>query len=236
MIPLLRVDDVHVSYGRTPALRGVSFVVRAGELVSFLGPNGAGKTTLLRAISGLAPISQGFVELSGRDITKLNTWKTAQQGIAHVPQGRRCFVNLTVAENLALGARKARRAEIKDRVASVCKHFPMLAEKSRQLAGQLSGGQQQMLAVARALMSQPTVLLIDEPSLGLAPAVVKSLGPILTGLAGETGTAVILAEQNVGLASACTSTTYVLRGGVCVLSGPVEEIKPRLMSLYSGKE
>jgi branched-chain amino acid transport system ATP-binding protein len=233
-MPLLEVDNLFVSYGNVPALRGVTLQFEPGEVVSILGPNGAGKTTLLRALAGVERVKSGRATLGGRVITDLPAWRIARQGLAHVPQGRRCFSSLTVEENLMLGGAQLNRADLTSRVEEVFVYFPALLEKRRQMAGELSGGQQQMLAIGRALVSRPRVLMVDEPSLGLAPTIIKSLGPILLRLAKEEGTAVILAEQNVGLASLCSETGYILTNGRVAIQGKIVDLAPNLMEIYTG--
>jgi branched-chain amino acid transport system ATP-binding protein len=234
--PLLLVEDVHIAYGRSPAVNGVSIAVERGEVVALLGPNGAGKSSLLRGISGVARIVRGAVLLAGKDITSYPEWRRARLGVALVPQGRRCFPQLSVRDNLVLGGGTIKKSEFSRRVEDVYEYFPALRTKAGQAAGELSGGQQQMLAIGRALMARPDVLMIDEPSLGLAPAVVKSLAPILQSLAAQRQMAVLLAEQNIGLATACSTSGYVLRSGVCVLRGSLADIAPRLMSVYTGTD
>lgn len=231
---LLEIVDARVSYGNIPALRGVSLAVESGEVVSILGPNGAGKTTLLRMLAGVERMQSGSISLGGQDIHSLPAWKISRLGLAHVPQGRRCFSSLSVEENLILGGVQLRRAELVTRINEAFKYFPALQEKKDQMAGELSGGQQQMLAICRALISRPRVLMIDEPSLGLAPTIVKSLGPILSRLASEEGTAIILAEQNVGLASLCSEMGHILINGRFVLQGIISDLAPNLMEIYTG--
>jgi branched-chain amino acid transport system ATP-binding protein len=232
--PLLSVDRLHVKYGTVPAVRGVSLKVDAGEVVCILGPNGAGKSTLLRAVSGLVASSSGEVRLAGSVLDRRTAWSAASQGVAHVPQGRRCFPNLTVEENMILGAYHVEARQLKSRLQGLYEAFPVLEEKRRRPAAHLSGGQQQMLAIARALMSAPRVLMLDEPSLGLAPLIVKFLAPVLLEQAATHGTAVLLAEQTSSLAAICASRGYVMHGGVFTIDGSIHEIGDRLVAEYFG--
>jgi branched-chain amino acid transport system ATP-binding protein len=216
---VLRLDAVEAGYGDVVAVRSVSLEVRAGEIVALIGSNGAGKTTTLRAIAGLLPLRRGRVELDGRPLAGLGPAAIVQAGVAHVPEGRQLFPTMTVAENLELGARtregRARRAET---LARVFELFPRLAERRAQLAGTLSGGEQQMVAIGRALMARPRLLMLDEPSLGLAPVVV---GAIFANLAAinRDGLTILLVEQNVLRALRCSHRAYVLENGVVTLSG-----------------
>jgi branched-chain amino acid transport system ATP-binding protein len=217
---VLRLDAVETGYGDVTAVRGVSLEVRAGEIVALIGSNGAGKTTTLRAIAGLLPLRQGRIELDGRRISGLGPAAIVAAGVAHVPEGRQLFPTLTVRENLELGARtpegRARRAETLARVFAL---FPRLSERPRQLAGTLSGGEQQMVAIGRALMARPRLLMLDEPSLGLAPVVV---GAIFANLAAinRDGLTILLVEQNVLRALRVSQRAYVLENGAITLAGP----------------
>jgi branched-chain amino acid transport system ATP-binding protein len=234
--PLLAVNGLHVRYGSVPAVRGVSLEIAAGEIICILGPNGAGKSTLLRAISGLVAAWSGEVRFSGAALDRRNPWSAASNGVAHVPQGRRCFANLTVEENLILGAYQCESKQLSSRLRVTYETFPILRDKRRQMAGQLSGGQQQTLAIARALMSEPKVLMLDEPSLGLAPLVVRSLAPVLQQQAKANGMAILLAEQTTTLASICAPRGYVMHGGLFTLEGPTHEIGERLIAEYFGSD
>jgi branched-chain amino acid transport system ATP-binding protein len=222
MAPLLELEDVHARYGPVQALRGVSLSVGEGEVVAVLGGNGAGKTTTLRAISGLVTTS-GEVRFAGERITRAAAEQVARAGIAHVPEGRGIFRELSVHENLRLGAylRRDGFAEDYDRVRS---HFPWLEKRRDQQAGTLSGGEQQMLAIARALMSRPRLLLLDEPSLGLAPIVVREIFRILDDLNEREGLAVLVVEQNAKLALRSSSRAYVLEVGRVALEGTSTEL------------
>jgi len=210
---VLEARDVHAGYGDVQILSGVSFAVAGGEIVALVGPNGAGKTTLLRAVMGLLPLRRGAVTWEGRPIHAAPTHRIVEQGIALVPEGRRLFARMTVEENLLLGAFAPRalqaRGEGLERVFQI---FPRLAERRRQLAGSLSGGEQQMVAIGRALMSRPRLLLLDEPSLGLAPRVVEGILEVLRQIHRE-GVGVFLVEQNVQASLALADRGYVLENG-----------------------
>ncbi|MBI2494896.1 MAG: ABC transporter ATP-binding protein, partial [Candidatus Rokubacteria bacterium] len=197
---LLTLEDVHAAYGPVAALAGLDLAVRPGELVCLIGANGAGKSSTLRAISGLLRAGRGRIVFDGREIGGLEPAEILRAGIAHCPEGRRVFPHLTVDENLAMGAyvRRDRRA-VTDDLERVCEHFPILAERRRQMAGTLSGGEQQMLAIARALMARPRLMLFDEPSLGLAPTVVETTFGIIADIR-RRGTTVLMVEQNAYLA------------------------------------
>ena len=216
---MLRLDAVEAGYGDVTAVRSVSLDVRAGEIVALIGSNGAGKTTTLRAISGLLPLRQGRVELDGRRISGLGSAAVVAAGIAHVPEARQLFPTMTVRENLELGARtaegRARRAET---LGHVFELFPRLSERQRQVAGTLSGGEQQMAAIGRALMARPRLLMLDEPSLGLAPVVVATIFANLTAI-NRDGLTILLVEQNVLRALRVSHRAYVLENGSITLSG-----------------
>ena len=234
---LLRVDNLDVFYGPVQALRGVSLSVGEGERVAILGANGAGKTTALRAVSGLLAPRTGRIELAGRDITGLPAWDVVRCGLAHLPEGRDLFPELSVEENLKFGYWPHRRdkAGLRRRMELVVDHFPILAARAAQAAGTLSGGEQQMLGVARALMSNPRLLVIDELSLGLAPRIVAQIFSIVEEVNRE-GTAVLLVEQFVHMALGGTDRAYVLAKGEVVLEGPSRELlsDPALVSGYLG--
>ena len=216
---MLRLEGVEAGYGDVTAVRAVSLEVRAGEIVALIGANGSGKTTTLRAVSGLLPLRQGRVELDGRRIDGLGPAAVVAAGVAHVPEGRQLFPTMTVLENLELGARtaegRARRPETLSRVFAL---FPRLAERQRQLAGTLSGGEQQMVAIGRALMARPRLLMLDEPSLGLAPVIVGTIFANL-GAINRDGLTILLVEQNVLRALRLSHRAYVLETGRVVLSG-----------------
>ena len=224
MPPLLRLDGLEAGYGDLVAVRDVSLEVHPGELVALIGSNGAGKTTTLRAISGLIRPRRGVVELDGARIDGLSSWVIVARGIAHVPEGRQLFPSMTVRENLELGARTAEsrrhRPETLDQVYAL---FPRLAERATQLAGTLSGGEQQMTAIGRALMARPRLLMLDEPSLGLAPVVVSAIFENLV-VINRAGTTVLLVEQNVLRALRLCARAYVLENGTVALAGTREAL------------
>ena len=235
---LLRVEDVDVHYGNVQALRGVSLEVEAGEMVALLGANGAGKTSTLRVISGLLRPTRGSVKLDSQPIEGMPAHRVVGLGVAHLPEGRELFPSLTVLENLRLGywSRRASKGQYEARLDRVMEHFPRLRERSSQAAGSLSGGEQQMLVMGRALMSSPRLLLADELSLGLAPMVVQLLFEILRGINAE-GTAVLLVEQFVHLALQHTDRAYVLAKGRVVLAGDSADLRsdPALLQSYLGE-
>ena len=220
MAPLLELEDVRARYGSVQALDGVSLSVGEGEVVAVLGGNGAGKTTTLRAISGLVTTS-GDVRFAGERITRAPPERVARAGIAHVPEGRGTFAELTVWENLRLGAYTVRQPDFDDALA----YFPWLAERRQQQAGTLSGGEQQMLALARALVSRPRLLLLDEPSLGLAPLVVREIFAIVRRLNEERGLTVLVVEQNAVVALDSSHAGYVLEAGRVALAGSSAELR-----------
>ena len=234
---LLKVTDLVVSYGGIEALKGISFEVDQGQIVTLIGANGAGKSTTLRTISGLVPPKEGRIYFEGRDITDLNTQKIVETGIAMVPEGRRVFANLTVLENLRIGAYLRKDKEvIEEDIAYVYDLFPRLKERSWQLAGTLSGGEQQMLAVGRAVMTRPKLIMMDEPSLGLAPLVVKDIFKIIRTLK-ETGMTVLLIEQNANAALHACDFAYVMETGRITTSGTGEELlaSEAIQEAYLGK-
>ncbi len=209
---MLRVNDLHVSYGATPVLRGVTLSVDSGEIVSVIGRNAAGKTTLFKAVMGLIPACSGTLSLDAQDLTSLPAHQRARRGLGYVPQGRMIFADLTVHENLLIGAdldRKRGRA----RIEAVLQGFPRLAERRRQLGGTLSGGEQQMLAHGRALVSDPKMLLLDEPTAGLQPSIVAEIAEWLRAINAETGLPMILVEHNVEMVAALSSRVYVMDKG-----------------------
>ena len=227
MEPLLRVRDLEAHYGRIRALKDVSLEVPAGSVVALLGANGAGKTTTLRAISGLLRPTRGAVEFDGRRIDRLSAEQRVRAGIAHVPEGRQVFPELTVRENLRLGAYTRRdRDGIAADLQRVYGYFPILRERSGQLAGTLSGGEQQMLAIGRALMAKPRLLLLDEPSLGLAPLLVKQIFAIIAEIR-AAGTTVLLVEQNVHMALVVADYGYVLETGRVALADSSAALRRR---------
>ena len=234
---LLKVTDLVVSYGGIEALKGISFEVDQGQIVTLIGANGAGKSTTLRTISGLVPPKDGRIYFEGRDITDFNTQKIVETGIAMVPEGRRVFANLTVLENLRIGAYLRKdKAEIEEDINYVYDLFPRLKERSWQLAGTLSGGEQQMLAVGRAVMTRPKMIMMDEPSLGLAPLVVKDIFKIIQTLK-STGMTVLLIEQNANAALHACDYAYVMETGRITTSGTGEELlaSEAIQEAYLGK-
>jgi len=237
MSSLLKVTDLVVSYGGIEALKGISFEVGQGQIVTLIGANGAGKSTTLRTIAGLVPHKEGRIYYEGRDITDLNTQKIVESGIALVPEGRRVFANLTVLENLRIGAYLRKdKGLIEEDIQYVYDLFPRLRERSWQLAGTLSGGEQQMLAVGRAVMTRPKVIMMDEPSLGLAPLVVRDIFSIIQTLK-DTGMTVLLIEQNANAALHACDFAYVLETGKITLSGTGEELlaSEAIQEAYLGK-
>ncbi|MEV6842485.1 ABC transporter ATP-binding protein [Actinoplanes sp. NPDC051411] len=223
--PLLTVEDLDVRYGDAQALWGVGLRVGAGETVCVVGPNGAGKSTLVNAIAGIHPASRGRVVVNGVETTGLAGHRVGRHGVAVVPEGRRIMPRMTVTDNLLLGAyRKAARREHRTTLATVHEMFPRLAERSRQLAGNLSGGEQQMLAIGRALMARPALLLLDEPSLGLAPVRVDEVYDAVERIA-ATGVSVVVVEQDVERALAIADRAYLLGEGRVVADGPAAELR-----------
>ena len=234
---LLKVTNLVVSYGGIEALKGISFDVEQGQIVTLIGANGAGKSTTLRTISGLVPPKDGRIYFEGRDITDFNTQKIVENGIAMVPEGRRVFANLTVLENLRIGAYLRKdKEEIEEDINYVYELFPRLKERSWQLAGTLSGGEQQMLAVGRAVMTRPKLIMMDEPSLGLAPLVVKDIFKIILTLK-STGMTVLLIEQNANAALHACDYAYVMETGTITTSGTGEELlaSEAIQEAYLGK-
>ncbi len=221
---LLRLNDVKVRYGKVEAVKGVSIEFEGGSIVALVGANGAGKTTLLQAISGLKPPASGEIWFDGRRIDRLRADQILRLGIGHVPEGRRVFPTMTVLENLLMGAYSRRdRAAVKADLAKIHDHFPVLAERRLQAAGTMSGGEQQMLAIARALMSRPRLILMDEPSLGLSPLMVEEVAAIIQAI-NRGGTTIMLVEQNVAMALKLASVGYVMTTGEIVLQGRSEDL------------
>ena len=221
---MLALEGLHAAYGPIDAIRGIDVEVRAGELVCLIGANGAGKSSTLRAISGLLPAARGRILFDGREIQRLRPDEILSAGIAHCPEGRRIFPYLTVRENLEMGAYVRRdAAAVASDVDRLCALFPILAERRAQPAGTLSGGEQQMLAIARALMARPRLLLLDEPSLGLAPALVDTTFEIIADIR-RRGTTVLMVEQNAYRALRMADRAYVMETGRIVLSGPAHEL------------
>ena len=220
---MLEVRDLHVSYGEIPALKGISLTVGAGEIVALLGSNGAGKTTTLRTLSGLLAPRAGDIVLEDRPIAGLPAHVIVRRGIAHVPEGRRIFNRLTVRENLEMGAYTRSDAGVAADLERVFALFPRLRERRAQVAGTLSGGEQQMLAIARALMGSPRLLLLDEPSMGLAPVLVEQIFETVQDI-NRQGTTILLVEQNAALALDVAQRAYVLETGSIVLSGAAADL------------
>ena len=216
---LLEVKDIEVYYGMIQALRGVSFEVNKGGVVALIGANGAGKTTTLHTITGLLRAKSGHILFNGNDISKVPAHKIVTMGMAHVPEGRRVFANMSVLQNLKMGAYTRKdKNEIEATIQKVYKHFPRLQERQNQMAGTLSGGEQQMLAMGRALMSQPSIILMDEPSMGLSPIFVNEIFNIIKEVS-ESGTTVLLVEQNAKKALSIADRAYVLETGKTTLEG-----------------
>ncbi len=235
---MLEIKDLHVSYGGIKALRGINIEVPDGKIVTLIGANGAGKSTLLRTISGLVKAESGSILLDGKDITGLAINKICAEGIALSPEGRHVFTDLSVLENLRIGAylRKDKK-EIEKDLEWVFKLFPRLKERSWQYAGTLSGGEQQMLAVGRALMSKPKILMLDEPSLGLAPLIVQQIFDIIREI-NNAGVTVLLIEQNANMALKTADLAYVIETGEIVLSGTGKQVleNPTVREAYLGKK
>lgn len=221
---ILEVKDLEVYYGIIKAIKGISFEVNEGEVIALIGANGAGKTTILHTVTGLLSPKKGQVIFEGTDITKVPAHKIVGLGMAHVPEGRRVFANLSVYQNLKLGAYTRKdKEEIESMLETVYKRFPRLEERKNQLAGTLSGGEQQMLAMGRALMSHPKIILMDEPSMGLSPILVNEIFDIIRSV-NETGTTVLLVEQNAKKALAIADRAYVLETGKIVTAGDAKEL------------
>ncbi len=235
---MLEIKDLHVSYGGIKALRGINIEVPDGKIVTLIGANGAGKSTLLRTISGLVKAESGSILLDGKDITSLAINKICAEGIALSPEGRHVFTDLTVLENLRIGAYlRNDKKEIEKDLEWVFKLFPRLQERSWQYAGTLSGGEQQMLAVGRALMSKPKILMLDEPSLGLAPLIVQQIFDIIREI-NNAGVTVLLIEQNANMALKTADLAYVIETGEIVLSGTGKQVleNPTVREAYLGKK
>lgn len=221
---MLEVKELEVYYGVIQAIKGVSFEVNQGEVIALIGANGAGKTTILHTITGLLSPKKGQVLFEGKDITKVPAHKIVSMGMAHVPEGRRVFAELSVYENLKMGAYTRKdKGEIEESLANVYKRFPRLEERKNQMAGTLSGGEQQMLAMGRALMSKPKIILMDEPSMGLSPILVNEIFDIIQAVS-ESGTTVLLVEQNAKKALSIADRAYVLETGNIVLEGNAKDL------------
>ncbi|ACY98400.1 MULTISPECIES: ABC transporter ATP-binding protein [Thermomonospora] len=231
---LLEVCDIHVHYGKIAALKGVSLQVEQGEIVTLIGANGAGKTTTLKTISGLRPLSRGRVLFEGRDISRMPGHKRVLAGIGQAPEGRGVFPGMTVEENLLMGA-YARKGDLSKDLAEVYELFPRLAERKKQPGGTMSGGEQQMLAIGRALMARPKVLLLDEPSMGLAPMLIRQIFEIIKEI-NRRGTTVLVVEQNAQQALQLADRAYVLETGRVVKSAPAAQLldDPEVRAAYLG--
>ena len=221
---MLKIKNLNVYYGAIHALKSINIEIREGEIVTLIGSNGAGKTSTLKAISGIIPCKSGTIEFEGKDITNVQPHKLVYAGIGHVPEGRRIFSELTVMENLELGAYTRRDKEIKSDFEKVFEKFPRLKERRKQDAGTLSGGEQQMLAIGRALMSRPKLLLLDEPSMGLAPIIVRQIFSTIKEI-NKSGTTILLVEQNANMALSIADRAYVIETGQIVNSGLAKDIK-----------
>ena len=222
MSQILKIDDINVFYGSIHAIKGISLEVNEGEIVTLIGANGAGKTTTLHTISGLLRPRSGSIQFCGEDITKVPAHKLVERGLAHCPEGRRVFLQMTVQENLDMGA-YIRRDDFSASLDEVYELFPRLKERRKQVAGTLSGGEQQMLAMGRALMSKPKLLMLDEPSMGLAPILVEQIFAIIQNLH-SIGTTILLVEQNAQAALSIADRAYVLETGKITLSGTGAEL------------
>lgn len=234
---ILNVNDLNVYYGGIHAIKNISFDIKKGEIVSLIGANGAGKTSTLHAISALIPVKAGEISLNGENVTNIEAHKLVGKGMAHVPEGRRIFTQLTVLENLEMGAYiRNDKEEIKKDMEHMFSLFPRLAERKKQLAGTMSGGEQQMLAMARALMSNPSLLLLDEPSMGLAPLLVQEIFKIIERINKEDGVTVLLVEQNANMALSIADRGYVLETGQIILEGSGKELitNPEIKKAYLG--
>jgi len=234
---LLELDKLEVAYGGIHAVKGIDLVVRQGELVCLIGANGAGKTTTLKGITGLQPVKAGRIVYDGNDVTGKPAFQLVRKGLSMVPEGRGVFGALTIEENLAMGAYSRRdRKQIRQDVERVFGLFPRLKERARQTAGTLSGGEQQMLAMARAIMSRPKLLLLDEPSMGLAPLMVQKVFETVLAISGE-GVTILLIEQNAKLALEVSNRGYVMESGTITLSGDARQLlsNPKVREAYLGE-
>jgi branched-chain amino acid transport system ATP-binding protein len=232
---LLEIDDIHTYYGSIEALRGVSLEVAAGEVVTIIGSNGAGKSTTLRSISGLSPPRTGSIRFDGAEISTMPPSRIVGLGISQVPEGRRCFPRMSVRENLELGAYLRHREDISEDLEQVFRLFPRLEERQTQKAGTMSGGEQQMLAIGRALMARPRLLLLDEPSMGIAPILVEQIYRTIAEIS-RTGTTILLVEQNANYALGVSQRGYVLETGEVALAGESASLRenPNVQKAYLG--
>jgi branched-chain amino acid transport system ATP-binding protein len=232
---LLEVDEIHTHYGTIEALKGVSLTVDEGEVVTLIGSNGAGKSTTLRSISGLTPASAGRITFRGEDITRVSAHEIVRHGIALVPEGRHCFPRMSVRENLDLGAYRRRGASVSEDLERVYELFPRLQERARQKAGTMSGGEQQMLAIGRALMARPALLMLDEPSMGIAPILVQRIYETIREI-NRQGVTILLVEQNANYALDVASRGYVLETGQVALADGAKQLRvdPEVQRAYLG--
>jgi branched-chain amino acid transport system ATP-binding protein len=233
---LLRVEGLKVAYGGIQAVKGASFEVRQGELVSLIGANGAGKTTTLKAITATQPVAEGRIEFMGRDIRGQGAWDLVRQGLVMVPEGRGTFTRMSIVENLQMGAFVREDAEVEADIERVFAIFPRLKERAKQLAGTMSGGEQQMLAMGRALMARPKVLLMDEPSMGLSPIMVDKIFEVVADIHAR-GTTILLVEQNASRALGLADRGYVMDSGEITMSGEARTLlaDPRVRAAYLGE-
>ena len=231
---MLKIEDMHVYYGAIHAIKGVSFEVGEGEIVALIGANGAGKSTILKTVSGLMHPRSGSITFCGQDITHVDAYKLLRTGLAHVPEGRRIFLQMSVQENLEMGAYINKEVSQAD-LEMVFNYFPRLKERRKQIAGTLSGGEQQMLAMSRALMSHPKLMMLDEPSMGLAPILVEQIFEIIQNL-NKNGSTILLVEQNAQMALSVAHRGYVLETGRVVTTGTGEELieSPEIKKAYLG--
>ncbi len=234
-MPLLEVTDIHAHYGAIEALKGVSLTVEEGEVVTLIGANGAGKSTTLRSIAGLTPASQGQICFEGEEVTRVPAHEVVSRGIALSPEGRHCFARMSVRENLDLGAFRRRGPEVAQDMERVFELFPRLKEREKQKAGTMSGGEQQMLAIGRALMARPRLLMLDEPSMGIAPILVQRIYETI-GEINRSGVAILLVEQNANYALDISSRGYVLETGRVVLANDSAHLRndPEVQKAYLG--
>jgi branched-chain amino acid transport system ATP-binding protein len=233
---MLRVNGLRVAYGGIQAVKGAGFEVRQGELVSLIGANGAGKTTTLKAVTGLQPVAAGDIEFMGRSIKGQGPWELVKQGLVMVPEGRGCFTRMTITENLMMGAFVRDDAEIEADIDKVFTIFPRLKERRAQLSGTMSGGEQQMLAMGRALMARPKVLLLDEPSMGLSPIMVDKIFEVVADIH-QRGTTILLVEQNASRALQLADRGYVMESGEVTMNGPAKQLldDPKVRAAYLGE-
>ena len=233
---MLRVNGLKVAYGGIQAVKGVGFEVRQGELVSLIGANGAGKTTTLKAVTGLQPVAAGDIEFMGRSIKGQGPWDLVKQGLVMVPEGRGCFTRMTITENLMMGAFVRSDAEIEADIDKVFTIFPRLKERRAQLSGTMSGGEQQMLAMGRALMARPKVLLLDEPSMGLSPIMVDKIFEVVADIH-QRGTTILLVEQNASRALQLADRGYVMESGEVTMQGDAKQLldDPKVRAAYLGE-